>query len=261
VRINVHSLYNAVVERDITAIPPLTSTERILYGHDKDQFFDVWRSSRARSVGTAVVIHGGFWRALYDLNHTSHLCAALAKSGVLTANLEYRRVGHSGGGWPRTFEDVVAGAMATAEYFGSAPLVLGHSAGGHLALRLASEQVRLRAVVALAPVADLRLAYDLNLSNGAVAEFLGGTPASRPDLYAAACPSRHAASVPRVLIHGTRDDTVPIAIAREFVKARERDAVLPKLIEVTDAGHFDLIDPESDAWPVVLHCVQQLLRQ
>lgn len=248
------------MERDVTSLPALRAKERIFYGRGKEQYFDVWRSPGPSTVGIAVMIHGGFWRARYDLSHASHICATLARSGILTANLEYRRVGHSGGGWPGTFEDVLAGVKAAAEYLGSVRLVLGHSAGGHLALRLAAEQVHLPAVVALAPVADLRLAYDLNLSNGAVVEFLGGTPATRPDYFTAACPSLHPASVRRVLIHGKSDDIVPISIARAFVKARESDAVPPRLIEMTDTGHFDLIDPESRAWPVVLESVQQLLQ-
>jgi acetyl esterase/lipase len=83
------------------------------------------------------------------------------RRGVITANLEYRRVGQPGGGWPGTFEDVAAGIKAASEHVGGAAVVVGHSAGGHLALRLASESVPLKAVVALAPVANLRLAYEL----------------------------------------------------------------------------------------------------
>ena len=86
----------------------------------------------------------------------------------------------------------MAGVKAASERLGRAPVVIGHSAGGHLALRLASEPVPLKAVVALAPVADLRLAYELNLSNGAVVEFLGGTPEAMPGRYDEACASSHA---------------------------------------------------------------------
>jgi acetyl esterase/lipase len=135
------------------------------------------------------------------------------------------------------------------------PVLIGHSAGGHLALRLASEPVSLQAVLALAPLADLRVAYKLNLSNGAVAEFLGATPESSPELYDEACPSKHASAVRRVLVHGSEDEVVPIAIARAFIEARRNDPVPPTLIEIPNAMHMDLIDPESQAGAKVIETV------
>jgi len=245
------------MSRDITALPPLPADRRVAYGADPDQFFDVFEVQGSRR-GAAVMVHGGFWRARYDLAHASHLCAAVARQGIATASLEYRRVGN-GGGWPATLEDVIAGTRAAAAHLGSVPVVLGHSAGGHLALRVASEPLEIRGVVALAPVADLRFCYDLHLSHDAVAEFLGATPAERPDLYDAACPSRHASSAVRILLHGADDIVVPIALSRAYLGARSGDAARPQLVELPGAGHFDLIDPESPAWPVVLENVLRLL--
>jgi acetyl esterase/lipase len=170
--------------------------ERIHYCGDASQFFELWHPEQA-VAGCVVFIHGGFWRAKYDLSHASAFCAALAARGIVTANLEYRRVGQPGGGWPGAFEDVVAGFKTASEHLGRAPVVVGHSAGGHLALRLSSEPVVLKAVVALAPVADLRLAYQLNLSNGAVGEFLGGAPEVIPaaTMKPAPVPMRHRSAV------------------------------------------------------------------
>src|SRR4051794_40004016 len=102
--------------RDITEIPPIQADGRIAYGKDGNQFFDVWRPKGNPARGAAVVIHGGFWRARYDLLHASHMSSALARGGVATASLEYRRVGNPGGGWPGTFEDIVAGFTAAARY-------------------------------------------------------------------------------------------------------------------------------------------------
>jgi acetyl esterase/lipase len=205
------------------------------------------------------MIHGGYWRARYDLLHASHLCAALARAGISTANLEYRRVGEEGGGWPGTFQDVQAGLIAAREHLPSPPAVLGHSAGGHLALRLAAATDKMRGVVALAPVADLYLAYQLHLSNDAVVELLGGTPQERPKVYEEACASRHPSKVRRILLHGTKDDVVPMSLSRSFVAARQHDPGKVELIEVPGADHFDVIDPESKAWAVVLSSVNQLL--
>ena len=234
--------------------------ERIRYGGDASQFFELWHPEQA-VAGSVVFVHGGFWRAKYDLSHASPLCATLATRGIMTANLEYRRVGQPGGGWPSTFEDVVAGFKATSEYFGHAPVLVGHSAGGHLALRLASEPIPLKAVVALAPVADLRLAYELNLSNGAVVEFLGATPEAMPMRYDEACASTHASSVRRVIVHGTKDEDVPTEIARAFIRARHKDPEPPRLLEMPDTAHMDPIDPESAAGLIVVDLVTRLARE
>ena len=234
--------------------------EHIPYGSAASQFFELWQPELA-VAGFVIFIHGGFWRAKYDLSHANRLCAALAERGMITANLEYRRVGQAGGGWPGTFEDVIAGLKAVSERIGGAPVVVGHSAGGHLALRLASEPVPLKAVIALAPVAYLRLAYELNLGNGAVVEFLEGTPEAMPSRYDEACPSSHAYSTRRVIVHGTKDEDVPIDIARAFMRARQNEPERPSLLEIPDAGHMDLIDPESPAGLIVIDLVTRLARE
>lgn len=234
--------------------------EHIPYGSDSSQFFELWHPGQA-VAGFAVFIHGGFWRAKYDLSHANAFCAALAARSIVTANVEYRRVGQPGGAWPGTFEDVVAGTRAASEHLGRAPVVVGHSAGGQLALRLASEPVPLKAVIALAPVGDLRLAYELNLSNGAVVEFLGGTPEAMPGRYDEACASSHAVSARRFMVHGTKDEDVPIDITRAFMLARHNDPEPPSLLEIPDSGHMDLIDPESPAGSIVIDLVTRLARE
>jgi acetyl esterase/lipase len=236
------------MQRDILSIPPVPAVERVHYGNDPSQFYDVFGSQG--TPPSVVMIHGGFWRSAFDLTHASHLCSALAQTGLQVASLEYRRVGETGGGWPITFEDVIAGVKSAAKQF--PPVVIGHSAGGHLALLLASGKLPLKGVVALAPVACLQRAREENLGSGAVAAFL------RDGSYADADPAKHASLVPRVLIHGTDDDDVPLSQRRCYVEARGQDSAPLRWIEVEGAGHFDLIDPASHAWPVVLANVKQL---
>ncbi len=241
------------MSREILTRPPIRADLRIPYGPDPSQFFDLWNPRPAPAASLAIMIHGGFWRSRFDLSHASHLCAALAQTGFAVASLEYRRVGETGGGWPVTFEDVVAGFHAASHRAPAAPpVVLGHSAGGHLALLLASEVAGIKGVVALAPVACLDLAYERNLGDGAVADFLGGSPLESPAIYAAADPSCHASAVPRLLVHGRHDDIVPLAISQAFVERRAGDSGRAKLVELPAAGHLDLIDPESTTWPSVL---------
>jgi acetyl esterase/lipase len=246
------------MKRDITELAPVPAEKRIHYGEEPSQFFDVFLPTTKRLQGAAMMIHGGFWRAKYDLLHTSHLCAALAEAGIAVANLEYRRIGETGGGWSGSFEDVLAGFDRVAREFSTTPVVLGHSAGGHLALRMAVDRSP-AGVVALAPVADLEMAYRLNLSNGAAAEFVGGTPQSDPEQFQSADPMRHSSNATRTLLHGTNDDVVPISLSESFVRARVADAGEVQLARIERADHFDVIDPQSEAWRIVVSSVLGLL--
>jgi acetyl esterase/lipase len=201
----------------------------------------------------AVMIHGGFWRVRYGLDHAAAFCSALAAAGFAVANLEYRRVGEPGGGWPGTLQDVKAGVAfardRAAEFGGDAAhtVVLGHSAGGHLALWVAAEIAGLTRAIGLGAVANLPLAFALSLSNCAVGEFLGGTPEEVPERYVEADPARPS-EVPRVLIHGDADDIVPVCLARQFAAPAGR-------IEIPGGDHFAVIDPARAAWKVVLAAV------
>src|SRR5262249_49354975 len=162
---------------------------------------------------------GGFWRAKYDLSYIRPVCEALAAAGLATWNIEYRRIGHDGGGWPGTFDDVAAAVDCLASIAAEFNLdlghviTIGHSAGGHLAFWLASEKKWLKGAIALAGVVDLRRAWELRLSSTVVADFLGGTPHEVPDRYAFASPiERLPLGIPQMLFHGTEDSSVPLEI-------------------------------------------------
>jgi pimeloyl-ACP methyl ester carboxylesterase len=132
-------------------------------------------------------------------------------------------------------------------------VVVGHSAGGHLALWAASGAPAsgLVATVALAPVADLVEADRERLGDGAVRAFLGADPADRADLD----PVRLVTpSQPVRLVHGALDDVVPVAQSQAYVAAHQGASVEV----VPDADHFDLIDPASAAWPHVVESIAAL---
>src|SRR5258707_628377 len=159
--------------------PPAPADVRLTYGDHPSQFVDFRRSSVAGTRPLVVMIHGGFWRSRRDLTYAGHLCIALGEAGYATANIEYRRVGEEGGGWPGTFDDVkraIEFARERASTFDADPtrtIVLGHSAGGHLAFWVAAEITDLAGVIGLAPVANLRRCWELHLSNDAVVELIG----------------------------------------------------------------------------------------
>jgi acetyl esterase/lipase len=255
---------------DILTLPPPPADARLPYGPDPNQFLDL-RLPKTKSLHPLLInIHGGFWRAKYDLAHAGHLCAALTAQGLATANLEYRRVGNPGGAWPNTFADIRAGyqflrLIARAHSLDKQKIVImGHSAGGQLALCLAAHESTVSRVVSLAGVVDLQRAYQLHLSNDAVVELLRGTPAEVPDHYREADPMQRGIPHARQwLIHGTADDVVPPTFSRDYVAAKQKHPGKEKedvhLLEISGAGHFDLIDPRTAAWKQVEQAVLQLL--
>lgn len=255
---------------DILTLPPPPADARIAYGSDPNQFFDLRLPAKSSKPYALVVnIHGGYWRAKYNLDHAGHLCAALTSKGLATANLEYRRVGNDGGAWPGTFADIRSACnflVQTAAQHNLDPqriVVMGHSAGGQLALCLAAHETGITRAVSLAGVVDLQRAYQLHLSNDAVVEFLRGTPSEVPDHYREADPMQ--LSIPQTrqwLIHGSSDDVVPPAFSRDYVTAKQTRTGKQKedvhLLEIRGADHFDVIDPRNDAWKQIEERVLQL---
>jgi acetyl esterase/lipase len=178
----------------------------------------------------------------------------LTAKGIATANLEYRRVGNAGGGWPGTFSDVRAGYQFLTqnaqkyEFDERRVVVIGHSAGSQLGLCLAAHETGVRGVISLAGVVDLQRAYALHLSNNAVVEFLGGTPAEVGDHYKEADPMKLAISARQFLVHGLEDDVVPPAFSRDYVGAKRKVKEDARLVVIAGAGHFEVVDPRSRAW-------------
>jgi acetyl esterase/lipase len=258
--------------------PPVPADHRIAYGEGALQFGEL-RLPRVTGRRPAVIaIHGGFWRAAYDLTHLSHLCAALTRAGFVTWSLEYPRIGQPGGGFPGTLQDVARGigflASLAKPYAIDLQRVvaIGHSAGGHLALWSAArsrfkgplhierDPVTLKGVVALAAVSDLAEGHALKLGDGAVGDFMGGGPRDFPDRYAIASP---AALLPlgikQILIHGTEDDVVPASMSVHYFEKASEAGDRVALTPLRGMGHFEPIDPDSPAWPEVLAAVKKLL--
>ncbi len=267
------------MSEDILDLPAPKADARLAYGAHKLQFGDLRLPRGAAPYPVAVVVHGGYWRARYDLTHIGHLCSALTAAGIATWSLEYRRLGNRGGGWPGTFLDVAAGAEYVRVLAQQYPLdltrvlTLGHSAGGHLATWLGgarrivpdsplyrADPLNIRGIVSLAGVLDLQRAWELRLSGGVVKQLLGGVPEKHPDRYAVASP---AALLPlgtrQILLHGTEDDSVPYAISSEYAAAAHAAGDSVELQTLANCGHFELIDPRSRQWPQVRDAALALL--
>jgi acetyl esterase/lipase len=241
---------------EILVHEPPAAARRVFYGPDGSQFIDI-RLPRGKGPHPIVLfIHGGFWRAKYSLTYAGHLCHALKQAGIATWNIEYRRVGHPGGGWPGTFEDVYSAyrMLQNNRDPGLSRLdvnrlcIAGHSAGGHLAVCLAAREPAITRVLSLAGVLDLHRAWDLHLSNDAVHEFIGGSPHDVPDHYREASPAAQQIKARQVLIHGTADDSVPYEISRSYAEKKKKAGEAVELITMANTGHFGIVDPRSAVW-------------
>jgi acetyl esterase/lipase len=204
----------------------------------------------------------------YGRNEFAAVATDLASRGFAVWNIEYRRLGAPGGGWPGTFQDVALAIdhLATMKADGiqldlSRVTVVGHSAGGHLALWAARNKspelwgpirVQPTAAVGLAAVTDLVQAAMLNLGRGAVTELLGGSATQYPDRYAASSPMQMLPlGIKQLIIHGTEDDALPIDLSRRYAAAAQAVGDSVQFVELPDAGHMDFLDPHSQAHSVL----------
>jgi acetyl esterase/lipase len=240
--------------REILTRPAPPADARMAYGKEARQFGEL----RANSLGlqpVVIALHGGFWRNQFNLDYMGHLCEALKKLGFATWNLEYRSLGDPGGGWPGTFDDAVAGAAFLKNIAGpyhldlNRVITLGHSAGGQLALHVASK-MKVQGVIGLGAVADLKRAQEMQLGNRVVD--LLRAPASADPMQ---CLPLH---TPQRLFCGKDDDIVPIEIGRLYVEAAKKNGDDARLIELP-GGHFEPVDPLTPQWASVAQEVQALV--
>jgi acetyl esterase/lipase len=232
--------------------PPRAADARLAYGPEPLQVGDLRVPPGAGPFPLAVVLHGGYWQATYNLIHTGHLCRALADAGVATWNVEYRSVGVPGGEWPGARDDVER-ALAYVpqlpfEHDGRTVLV-GHSAGGQLAL-WAAKHAGLP-VVALAPVSDVRDAAERRGPQSAPARFMA------PEHYADGSPLELLPlGVRQIVIHGTADEDVPYAMSVRYVEAAGGEA---ELVTLDGVGHFESIDPRAPELAETLAAIRRAL--
>jgi acetyl esterase/lipase len=254
------------------------------YGADPAQFGELWLPEGA-AAGTVVVIHGGFWRARYDLSLGRPLAADLAARGYAAWNLEYRRA-LAGGGWPGTFEDVAAGVdlLATLPVDTSRVIAVGHSAGGHLAAWAAGRDklpqgtpgapigrgpspaggsgrafIAVTGVVSQAGVLALADCARERVGDKAALDLMGGGPDELPEEYRLADPiAAVPLGVPVRCLHSRADGEVPYSFSERYVAAATAAGGRATLTE-THGDHFTLIDPASKDWAAAIAALQELL--
>jgi acetyl esterase/lipase len=221
---------------------------RVSYGPHREQVADLWLPRSESTPQVVVLIHGGCWQKRYRRDLQNDVAADLVEHGYAVWNIEYRRLGASGG-WPECHEDVVLSIRSLEnlkEQIDPTPVaIVGHSAGGYLAL-LAALDVETRGVVAQAPVADLRLAACLQSCTGGVEALLEqGAPS----------PIEQPPNIRHVVIHGDADRDVPVDIGRAYSQA----VPAAEFVELPGCGHYEHLDPASDAWHIAVRWIDHLV--
>ncbi len=277
-----HTARSMIAYSELTAavVPP--ADQRIAYGSETLQFGELRLPPGDGPAPLVVLIHGGCWRAQYDLKHVAPAAAAMAKEGFAVWALEYRRIGDPGGGWPGTFDDIAHGVDHVRRLHSAYPrldtnrvVLMGHSAGGQLALWAASRKqnettglfrsaiapFRPLGVVSLAGITDLvEFGAGAGGCNQSVAPLLGGTSQQVPQRYHAVSPKDRVpiGAVVR-LVHGDADPIVPISQSKGFLALARGSGDKAELDAVAGAGHFDVLAPHARAWPAVMKALHAIV--
>lgn len=244
----------------VLALPVTTPGIRLAYGSDPLQFglLHLPVVSTAIKPPLIIFVHGGCWLNAYDIGHSQALSQALTEAGFAVWSLEYRRTGDKGGGWPGSLHDIQQGIAYAQSQFAQYPVdltrvvLMGHSAGGQLALLAAAGQpAQVKAVVGLAAITDMAsYAKGGNSCQSATAKFMGATEQQAPELYQQASPAKNQWHPNTLLLQGNADPIVPVSQAAQ--------SGMP--YHITDkAGHFDWIHPQTAAYSDLLAHLQELL--
>ena len=275
-------------EEVVTTTPPDTEPPvsiprnepiKISYGADPNQFGELRIPEGDSLFPVIMIIHGGCWQSAYNETLMDDMADDLTARGYATWNLEYRRVGNEGGGWPGTFLDIAAGLGTLREIAREYPLnltkilVTGHSAGGHLALWLGTQQQlpesseikreglpQIKGIVSLAGITDLESYLAPGGCGASVRGLIGGDPEEYPLRYAQGSPSTYVPlGIPQILVNGENDGIVPVSHILPYYEASVSANEHIDLVTIPGAGHFEVITPGSIAWEPIVAAFNGLL--
>ena len=268
---------------DLQALSAQPPDQRIAYGSEASQFGELRLPPGAGPHPTVVLIHGGCWRADFATPAAiAPMADALKADGIATWSIEYRRLGEAGAGWPGTYLDVghaIDHLRALAPQYHldlTHVVVLGHSAGGHLAT-WAGTRKKIPPTSALYIPDPLPIHALMNLAgtiqmaeniphmeqmcmDAVVTKMMGGSPAEVGERYKEVSADTFLPlGVVQVLIWGTKEDYVPLTLAEQYVSAADRSDDHARLVTIPDVGHFEIVSPLSSTWPVVHTTIRSLL--
>jgi acetyl esterase/lipase len=277
------SVDRLMTPEDLAALPSRAPDRRIAYGTDSSQYGELRVPAGTGPHPLVILIHGGCFKAAYASAHYFGAMAdALKADGIATWNIEYRRLGEAGGGWPGTYLDVGRAVDHVRAIAGEYHLdlgrivVVGHSAGGHLAMwtaarhRLtktselfAANPLPVRGVMDLAGPVDMTAnipGYEALCRDTVISSLLGGTPTAVPDHYAqTSAIELLPLGIRQVLVVGSHEDFVPLPLVDAYVQAATQAGDQVHRIVIPGAGHFEIASPLSFTWPQVKAAIRSLL--
>ena len=269
--------------QDLQALPSREPDHRVAYGKDSSQYGELRVPAGAGPHPVAILVHGGCFKAAYaNTRDLAPMADRLKSDGIATWNIEYRRLGEPGGGWPGTYLDAgraVDHLRTLAEQHRldlGRVVIVGHSAGGHLAMWAAArsrlptssplyvaDPLPVRGVIDLAGPVDMTAhiqGYEALCRDTVITSLIGGTPATVPQRYEQASPIRLLPfGVPQVLVAGDHEDFVPLPLMETYVDAAGRAGDTVRLVVIPGAGHFEIASPGASAWPTVESAIRSLL--
>lgn len=269
--------------RGVTGAYGVSEPRTVAYGPNEDEQYGMFAVPLQENgepvtdrVPVVVMIHGGSWDDASDMSYMTDIGVDLVSYGVLVWSIAYRGAIHSGGsqggpsrpGWPVAGHDVAAGVdflprladHVPVEFDTDRVVVLGHSAGGHLAVWAASrhrlEEGEVGADPAVRPVGCVAMAGVYNLvsafhedANDRVESLMGGTPDEKRDAYREASPQGLLPiGVPVIACHGRQDELVPVHQAEDYVAAAQEQGDPAELGLVDRADHNAWTVPDNQAW-------------
>lgn len=268
---------------ELQALPSNPPDQRSAYGTDSSQYGELRVPSDPGPHPVAILIHGGCFKAAYaTLRDLAPMGDALKEMGIATWNIEYRRLGQPGGGWPGTYLDVGRAVDHLRTLAGQHALdlgrvvIVGHSAGGHLAMWAAARPrvptaspisvaapLPVRGVMDLAGPVDMTAnisGYEGLCGDTVITTLLGGTPATVPERYAHASAIKLLPlGIPQVLVIGEHEDFVPRRLAEAYTQAATQAGDPVRLIVIPRVGHFEIASPHDSPWAQVESAIRALL--
>ncbi|WBS03644.1 alpha/beta hydrolase [Pseudoduganella sp. SL102] len=265
--------------QDYLALAGPAPDTRIAYGPAPSQFVELFLPAGDGPFPVAVLVHGGCWTVQYGgITQMRAMAGALAAQGIAVWNVEYRRHDEEGGGYPGMYQDM----GRAVDLLHAQPVldlerivIVGHSAGGHLAQWAASrhklprwspawvaDPLPIPTVISLGGLADLRLQASLIHSSceRETAQLAGVPSRERPDVFADTSPAEMLpAGIRTVLIHGELDSISPPSVAEAYAHRARAAGDPADVIVLPGASHYDEVAPSSPCWPLVERAIRDPL--
>ncbi|HZJ00849.1 MAG TPA: alpha/beta hydrolase [Gemmatimonadaceae bacterium] len=268
--------------QELQALPSQAADFRIAYGSDSSQFGELRVPPGAGPHPVAVLIHGGCFKAMYaTLKDLAPMADALKEDGIATWNIEYRRLGQPGGGWPGTYLDVsravdhLRNIASEHQLDLNRVVIVGHSAGGHLAMWAAARAhvpansaihtdnpLPIRGVINLAGPIDMTAniqGYEGHCRDTVITSLMGGSPQAVPEHYSSASINKLVPlGIPQVVVIGEFEEFLPRPIAESYVRTARQAGDQARLTVIPGVGHFELASPRASPWQQVAFAVRAL---